>query len=448
MKIRLFWVPLFAILLTWSVVPTYPKNIILEVLFSLVLWRILFMDFISEYPFLSIHRNYSLTLYTIFIAGTFVSGIFYEFLGFTFISVYIFVSVAMLLFGEKPARAVGLFTSIVLFIHFNEDVWFLLNGLMMTLIASITLKNVYRRIEVLRSAVIMSFFEVLFYSVKFLTLRYFNIVELSVGLLNPFISVVVIVGILPYIEYSSRIYSNIGLMELGNLNHPLLKLLSTRAPGTYQHSTLVANLAEVAAEKIGANSLLARVASYYHDIGKVKRPAFFIENQLEGENPHESISPYLSHLILDEHVKYGVELARKYRLPITLESVIAEHHGTRVQLYFYKKAKLEDPSVSEDDFRYPGPKPRFKESGIIMLADNVEAVIRSFSGKKSPSQIRNIIEETVMGIFVEGQLDDSGLTLQDLEIIIDEFSRWVTSFYHKRIEYPKKDMEVRILNGS
>lgn len=441
-----FLTPVLAVFAANVVALRPPSTIIIELLFSLALWMVVRLDMFSHQPLFSIHKSYFFTLNTLIVLGALTTSIVMEKLGTPLSTVYLFAALSILLFDERSARGVGIFLAGMSFLHFGEDIWILLYGVAMSLVASITLRSVYRRVDVLRSALIMSIVNVGIYAAKLLTMFPVGTLEIPLAAFNPFISSIVILGLLPYIEYTSRIYSNIGLIELGNLNHPLLKLLSMKAPGTYQHSSMVANLAEAAAERIGANSLLARVASYYHDIGKVKRPVFFIENQFEGENPHDAISPYLSHLILDEHVKHGVSLARKYRLPIPVECVIAEHHGTRVQRYFYEKAKTIDPKVSEDDFRYPGQKPQFKESGIIMLADAVEAVSRTLKGK-SHSQIRSIVEEIVMGIFTEKQLDNSGLTLEDLENIIDEFVRVLMSFYHHRIEYPKETMEVRLLNG-
>nr|WP_281364558.1 HDIG domain-containing metalloprotein [Thermosipho japonicus] len=225
------------------------------------------------------------------------------------------------------------------------------------------------------------------------------------------------------------------------MNHPLLKRLSLQAPGTYYHSIMVATLAEAAAERIGANSTFARVASYFHDIGKMIRPYFFVENIPDNqENPHDSISPFLSHLILEDHVKSGIELARKYRLPLTIEFIIPQHHGTRVQKYFYHKAKEIEENVSEDSFRYPGPKPQFKEAGIIMLADSVEAALKSLNSSNY-QRIKDLVENIVSSIYNERQLDESGLNLKELELIIDEFIKVIVNITKARIEYPKEEIK-------
>ncbi len=418
--------------------PVTMRELILDYVFVILIWNF-FYTRIKDNKVMKLHRNYSRTLYALVITGSGVVPFVIDKWGSSFSAVYMFTAIAVLLLGENPGEMIGFILSFLVFVHFNRDVWILLNSILMTMIASRTLKEVYRRSDVMKSAFYASIGSLLVSVLKYSVDGYAGTYEFYISFLNPLVSSVFILGILPYIEYTSRIYSNIGLMELGNLNNPLLKELSIKAPGTYQHSTMVANLSEAAAERIGSNSLLARVASYYHDIGKMKRSGFFVENQFEGTNPHDEISPFLSHLILDEHVKYGLELARKYRLPIPIECVISEHHGTRVQKYFYYKAKEIDPNTSEDDFRYPGPKPRFKESGIIMLADSVEAASRTLKNR-SHSHIKSLVENIVMGIFSERQLDSSGLTLEDLELIIDEFTRVITTFYHRRVEYPKEEI--------
>ncbi len=415
--------------------PIVLKELFLDYAFVLLIWIFFYRDLLQDRS-INLHKNYIRTLYTLLLLGSSVTPFIIDKWGSSFSTVYMFTALTVLLLGKSSGRIVGFTLSFLTFTHFNRDVWILLSALLMTLISLRTLENVYRRSDVMRSAFYASITNLSVSILKYVVDGYTGRYELYIAAANPLVSSIFILGILPYMEYASRIYSNIGLMELGNLNHPLLKELSIKAPGTYQHSTMVANLSEAAADRIGANSLLARVASYYHDIGKMKRSSFFVENQFDEVNPHDEISPFLSHLILDEHVKYGRELARRYRLPIPIECVIAEHHGTRVQRYFYYKAKEVDQKVSEDDFRYPGPKPRFKESGIIMLADSVEAASRALKNH-SHSQIKSTVENIVMGIFSERQLDSSGLTLEELELIIDEFTRVITTFHHRRVEYPK-----------
>ncbi len=234
--------------------------------------------------------------------------------------------------------------------------------------------------------------------------------------------------------------TDITLLELSDLNHPLLKRLSVEAPGTFHHSIIVGNLAEAAAEKIGANALLARVGSYYHDVGKMLKPEYFVENQVGTENKHESLSPHMSTLILINHVKAGLELAEKYRLPGAVKRFIPEHHGTSLITYFYHKAlEVMDPAeVREDDFRYPGPKPQSKETAIVMLADTVEAASRTLENP-TPQRIRNLVNTLVEKKIQEGQLDDSDLTLKEINRIKEAFVLILMGIHHLRIEYPKEE---------
>ncbi|HQG13984.1 MAG TPA: HDIG domain-containing protein, partial [bacterium] len=236
--------------------------------------------------------------------------------------------------------------------------------------------------------------------------------------------------------------SDIKLLELANLNHPLLRELIVRAPGTYHHSHLVGILGEAAAESIGANPLLVRVGAYYHDIGKLKKPQYFIENSKSGENKHEKISPNMSALVISAHVKDGMELALSSGIPKRIADMIPQHHGTRLMSYFYAKAKEgENPDVEkvdEKDFRYPGPKPQTREAAILMLADTVEASVRALKEKGS-ARIQQTVERSINDIFAESQLDDCELTLQDLHDIAKAFVRILLGIYHQRIEYPKNE---------
>ncbi len=231
----------------------------------------------------------------------------------------------------------------------------------------------------------------------------------------------------------------ITLLELSDLNHPLLKRLSIEAPGTYHHSLVVSNLAESAAEAIGANSLLARVGSYFHDIGKMEKPEYFTENQTSKEkNIHDELSPRMSYFIIANHVKDGVELAKKYKLRNIIIDFIMQHHGTSVVYYFYKKAleqEGENSKLNVDDYRYPGPKPQSKEIAITLLADSVEAASRSLSDP-TPSSIRGVVEKVVNNKFLDNQLDECELTLLDLHKIKESFIRNLMASFHTRIEYP------------
>jgi putative nucleotidyltransferase with HDIG domain len=241
--------------------------------------------------------------------------------------------------------------------------------------------------------------------------------------------------------------THISLLELADTNKPLLRRLVMEAPGTYTHSMAVGHLAETAAEAIGADSLMARVASYYHDIGKVKRPHFFIENQ-NVENAHDRINPTLSALVITSHIKDGVEVARESKLPAVVADVISQHHGTSLVQYFYDQAMGEqDPTVAlESQFRYAGPKPRSKEAAIIMLADSVEAASRAMS-KPTRATIELIVNKVVADKLRDGQLDDSDLTFREVGCITDAFIRALIGTLHARIDYSEVMDNKKAANG-
>jgi cyclic-di-AMP phosphodiesterase PgpH len=264
--------------------------------------------------------------------------------------------------------------------------------------------------------------------------------------LNGIASSFIALGLLPVIEYAFDYTTDIKLLELANFEHPLLEQMMINAPGTYHHSIVVGNLAKAAAENIGANPLLARVSAYYHDVGKLKMPHYFIENRPGTEDVHQSLTPSMSALIILAHVKEGAEMANDYRLGRKITEIITQHHGTSLVSFFYGKAKeLEDPKlhvIQEKDFRYPGPKPQTKETGLIMLADAVEAASRTLDDpttKRIETHVQNVIEN----IFLDGQLDECELTLKDLHAIQRSFTTILIGIFHQRIDYPE-----RILHGT
>jgi len=243
------------------------------------------------------------------------------------------------------------------------------------------------------------------------------------------------------------ITTDVTLLELSDMNHPLLKQLATRAPGTFHHSIVVGNLAESAAKEInGANSLLARVGSYYHDIGKMSKPEYFVENQKGGENKHEALASNMSALILAAHVKNGIDLAKEHNIPQKIRDFIPEHHGTNVMTFFYNKA-LETKDESEiniEDYRYPGPKPQSKETAIVMLADTVEAAAKTLKSP-TPGRMRKLVRDLVEKRFLEGELEDCDLTMRNLKGITEGFVSVLIGIYHERIEYPEEDKNKKNL---
>lgn len=264
--------------------------------------------------------------------------------------------------------------------------------------------------------------------------------DVTLGAANGLIVGVLVTGALPLFETLFGVLTPLKLLELSNPNHPLLRKLLVEAPGSYHHTIFVANMCEAGAEAIGADAMLSRVGAYYHDIGKVKRPYFFVENQFGGENPHDKLPPSLSALIITSHVKDGVEMAREARLPREMLDFIKEHHGTMLVSYFYHMASKGGQSeyVLEDDFRYDGPKPQSKETAILMLADGCEASVRAMH-QKSPLSLEQI-EAQVRRIFddrlKQGQLEECDLTFKDLEVLVKTFVRVLSGVHHARIEYP------------
>ncbi|KAA9007648.1 HDIG domain-containing protein [Paenibacillus spiritus] len=264
---------------------------------------------------------------------------------------------------------------------------------------------------------------------------------------------VLVIGLMPFFETTFGILSALKLVELSNPNHPLLRKLLTETPGTYHHSVMVGNLSEAAAEAIGADGLLCRVGSYYHDIGKTKRPFYFIENQNNMENPHDSIDPSLSKSIIVAHARDGVEMLREYKLPKPIRDIAEQHHGTTFLHYFYHKAlrQAEEkglaPDFTEDDFRYPGPKAQSKEAAVIGIADSVEAAVRSL---RSPTvgQVETMIERIIKSRLDDHQFDECDLTLRELDIIAKTLKETVMGIFHSRIEYPEEAKKPKKEEGA
>jgi putative nucleotidyltransferase with HDIG domain len=264
----------------------------------------------------------------------------------------------------------------------------------------------------------------------------------GVGVTGGVLCGVLATGALPYLEDLFGLVTPIKLLELSNPSHPLLRRLQLEAPGTYHHTLMVANLAEAAAEAVGADPLLARVGTYYHDVGKLRRPGFFVENQVGGHNPHDRMAPSLSALAVAAHVRDGLELARQYKLPQVVADFIPQHHGTTLMAYFYHRAvEQQQGPVDPEAFRYEGPKPRSREAAIVMLADGVEAAARSIQNP-TPERIREVVRRIVHERLEDGQLDECDLTFRDLERISQVFTRLLVSMFHPRLEYPEVSLEA------
>ncbi|OGP93090.1 MAG: hypothetical protein A2Z19_03860 [Deltaproteobacteria bacterium RBG_16_54_18] len=287
------------------------------------------------------------------------------------------------------------------------------------------------------------------------TARFFEadvVYGLFMGFVGGIAAGIIVVGITQVVESIFGYTTDIKLLELANLDQPILKELLMRAPGTYHHSIIVGNLAEAGAKVIMVNPLLARVSAYYHDIGKVTKPQYFVENQMTRNNRHDKLTPSMSSLILVSHVKEGIEIAKGHRLGNKIIDIVKQHHGTRLINFFYQKAKEHEKpggqEVDERDFRYLGPKPQTKEAGLVMLSDAVEAASRSLDDP-TPARIQGLVQKIINDIFIDGQLDECELTLKDLNAIAKNFTLVLNAIHHQRIEYPEPQLEgERKANGS
>jgi len=324
------------------------------------------------------------------------------------------------------------------------EINFIAVSLIIGTVAVLSSYRVHRRMDLIATSVIIflvNIFSILIFSLINGEAPQMMAENLFYGGINGFGSGILAVGLLPVLEYLFNITTSIKLLEISNQSEPLMKRLLLEAPGTYHHSVIVGNLAESAAEIVGEDPLLCRVGSYYHDIGKLRRPYFFIENQLGSENPHDKLSPNLSALVILSHIKDGLEFGREQKLPEPIMEIINQHHGTSIIAYFYHQAKQSDKDYPhEEDFRYPGPKPRSKAAAIVMLADSVEAAARTLN-KPTPTKIEALVRQIVNNNLKDGQLDESPLSLKEINEIIKSFTRILTGIYHQRIEYPDKMME-------
>jgi cyclic-di-AMP phosphodiesterase PgpH len=342
---------------------------------------------------------------------------------------------------------VGMFATVTLAclggVIFGYDFEFAFATMVAGMLAVFSMRDVKNRGQILATALIV-FLAYAFMLGGYTLLRASGLTRFLQELLLVGINAGLLLLAYPFLLLFERgfgVTTDLTLLELSDTNRPLLKELSTRAPGTFNHAIQVANLAEAAADAIGANALQARVGALYHDIGKMIRPEYFIENQQPGENPHDRITPYMSALIIAEHVKAGEELGREHNLPEAVLSFIPSHHGTTLMEYFYRKAKEEGGEaavVDESEFRYPGPRPLSNEQGIVMLADSVEAASRSLD-KPTPKRIEGLIDAIFKARIEDGQLAQTALTFSDLDRIRETFLSILNGVYHFRVKYPGQD---------
>jgi len=350
-------------------------------------------------------------------------------------------------FGLLSAFLFSLFASVIL--NVNQDTLFDFRYGTIAAVVSITavlaIHRASRRSSILKAGIMVS----LFGSVAVLSLGLIasdtdrTLLAQSIGFVfaGGLLTAVLVIGLMPFFEVTFGILSDLKLVELSNPNHPLLRKLLTETPGTYHHSLMVGNLSEAAAEAVGANGLLCRVGSFYHDVGKTKRPLYFIENQNGGENPHDKLDPKVSASIIIAHARDGAEMLKAYKLPKPIRDIAEQHHGTSFLKFFYYKAVKEakdngeECPYTEDDFRYPGPKAQSKEAAIIGIADAVEAAVRSLN-HPTVEQIEELIAKIIKGRLDDGQLSECDLTLRELDKVAVSLKETVIGTFHQRIEYP------------
>jgi putative nucleotidyltransferase with HDIG domain len=346
------------------------------------------------------------------------------------------IMAAMLLssrLGGVYAVCLSLYTAFLNDMRF--DIFFTMLGSAIFVVANVhTIRrrsdfiNVGAKTIIANSALLTMFYLIGIYSS--FQLKY----NLFYGVLNGIFSVIILLVLMPLFEKIFSRTTNIKLIELSDFNNPLLKCLMLEAPGTYHHSIMTADIAEQAANAVGENSLLARVGSYYHDIGKLKNPMYFIENQTSGYNPHDNLNPEMSRLILISHVKEGVVLAKKHNVDNEIINIIKQHHGTTVMHAFYHRALESGLHMDMEHFRYPGPKPSTKIGAVIMLADSCEAACRSVE-EPTTARIKDMVEKIINNKFIDGQFSVCPITLKDLELMRDSIISTITGIYHARIEY-------------
>ena len=345
------------------------------------------------------------------------------------------------------ALLLSLSLSILIGVIFNIDLYLMIIMFLGSLTGAFFVFRIRQRYKLIQAGVLVSMIMAL--SLAIISYRNsIGVMSLSLpnmmpAIINGVLSAFIVAGSLPIFEFLFKMATNISLLELSDFNHPLLKRLVLEAPGTYHHSLLVGNLAEVAAESITANALLARVGAYYHDIGKLDKPEYFSENQDRSLSKHEQLKASMSKLVIINHVKDGIALAKKYKLNSAIIDFIEQHHGTSLVFYFYLRAleeKKNKEDVSEEVFRYIGPKPQTKETAIVLLADSVEAACRSIETPNA-QRIEEIVHTVINNKFIDGQLDECDLTLKDLHKIAKTFMHILSAIYHSRVEYPELKSE-------
>ncbi len=426
-------------------------------LIAFVLLFILYRDIMRYKP--SYIRNYNmLLLLGLLIFGTLLIGRFFEYLFQNLSKGLGFVSPDTVIYGI-PIAAGAMFVTLLFDFHtaitfsfsislltgyWLHDAYYPIYTFVGSLTAAFSVIRCKKRSAILKGGFYVACVNILIAVILLLSQRMLFTSQAPFALVFALFSGVIVSSIvsllLPLIEYAFKISTDISLLELLDLNQPLMKNLMITAPGTYHHSVIVGNLVEAAAEAVGANPLLARVSSYYHDVGKIKMPDYFIENQSAAPSRHDRLTPHMSSMLIISHVKEGVELAKQFKLPEAVIDVIKQHHGTSLITYFFSKAKerTSDETPTEEDYKYPGPKPQTRVAALVMMADAVEAASRVLTDP-TPARISALVDKIINHIFLDGQLDECELTFKDISEIKRRFTYILTGIFHKRIDYPGFD---------
>ena len=364
---------------------------------------------------------------------------------------------AMLVLGPGAALAVGLWTSLSTALIFGRGLDLLLLGLGEAALVTLLLRRVRKRAQVMRAGLVLGLFAaVLAVALAALAQHVAGIIlrQAGVGLASGLLTALLALLLLPLVEWLFQVTTNISMLEFTDMSHPLLQRLALEAPGTYHHSLMVGAIGQAAADHIGANGLLVSVCAFFHDIGKLAKPEFFAENQRGGENPHDHLAPSMSALVIQSHVKEGLTLAKRYKLPRAVCEGIVAHHGTTLTSYFYqlarqalKEAGMAEDSGLESSFRYDGPKPKTREAAILMLADSAEAASRSLE-QATPNRIAEMVDTLIRDKLLDGQLDHCPLTLAELNEVRTSFVFTLSNILHGRNPYPREDQAVQPPTGA
>jgi len=422
---------------TANIIPIIGSTLLILIIFGIALVYIyLFNKNLYQ------NKNHVKLLFTIYMF-LIISTRLIASLSYIFVPILIFTMIVGMLLEFKLAFVLNTLVTIITFLIFKGGLEYLIYFLITGTITAILTKYALKRNKVIILSLAISCLSALIAGSTSLFLdRAISadiLLIITYAFLNGFLTVIICMGTLPFWESVFNVITPLKLLDLTSPDNELLRRLTTEAPGTYHHSIVVANLSEAAAYDIQADTVVARVGAYFHDIGKLRYPQYFVENQV-GENPHDEIDPFSSFEIINDHVKYGLQLADEKKLPTVLRDIIEQHHGTTKIQFFYHKAKQENPDmeISENDFKYVNPTPKSKEAAIVMLADVSEAAVRSMvSQTRSSESIENFVDKLIKDKLDEGQLIDSELTIKDLDTIKKAFMRVFNGMYHKRIPYPK-----------